>query len=83
MIWLAYKLTSKEAIGPKGLLFFLPQSGLKNRGFMRGLGPKGPLSGVPQPPKIHSGYGPGSHRPEQISLAYNRQAIWNAPLIIV
>ncbi len=25
---------------------------------MRGLGPKGPLSGVLYPPKIESGYGP-------------------------
>ena len=27
---------------------------------MREVGPKGPLSGVPHPPKIESGYGPGS-----------------------
>ncbi len=28
-------------------------------GFMRGVGSKGPLSGVPHPPKIEPGYGPG------------------------
>ena len=25
-----------------------------------GLGPKGPLSGIPHPPKIESGYGPAN-----------------------
>ncbi len=34
-------------------------SRIKKLGFMRGLGPKGPLSGVPHPTKIESGYGPG------------------------
>ncbi len=36
---------------------FLSQSGLI-MGLYEGVGPKGPLSGVPQPPKIESGYGP-------------------------
>ncbi len=42
-------------LDPKGPLFVTKWD--KNGGFMRGLGP---LSGVPHPPKIESGYGPAN-----------------------
>ncbi len=45
-----------RGLGPKGPLFVTKWF---KSGILTGeLGPKGPLSGVPHPPKIKSGYGP-------------------------
>ena len=46
-----------RGLGPKDPLFVTKWA--KNGVLRGGLGPKGQLSGVPHPPKIESGYGPG------------------------
>ncbi len=48
-----------RGLGPKGPLFVTKW--VKNGVLTGELGPKGPLSGVPHPPKIESGYGPDSN----------------------
>ncbi len=45
-------------LSPKGRLFVTKWA--KNGVLLGGLGPKGSLSGIPHPPKIESGYRPGT-----------------------
>ncbi len=44
-------------------------------GFFRGLGPKGPFSVVPHPPKIEYGYGPAFQPFNEVFTSNNLQVI--------